>query len=67
MIEYSDTKLTSNQTAKEIILDAVFNARDYGLESCLLGDRLTDKEKEDLNKSLIRQAGRVERLLRRKQ
>jgi len=64
MIIYRDEKLTANQVAKEILADKLEIGIEYWVEDCLLEvDKLTEKEKQDIQRQLIKRANSIVKYL----
>ena len=64
MIIYNDEKVTANKAAKLIVLDRGEIGLEYWEESHEIEqDKLTEKEREDIQRALNRQYDRVKKFL----
>lgn len=64
MIKYANNKMTANQVAKVILADKLEIGIEYWTEDCLLEvDKLTEKEKQDIQRQLIKRANSIVKYL----
>lgn len=64
MIKYANNKMTANQVAKVILADKLEIGIEYWVEDCLLEvDKLTEKEKQDIQRQLIKRANSIVKYL----
>lgn len=63
MIKYFDQKMTPNQFAKYLILDAIEMVMDSPLENDPVWEGMTDREKEALDEQLDKRIESVYRVL----
>ena len=64
MIKYANNKMTANQVAKVILADKLEIGIEYWIEDCLLEvDKLTEKEKQDIQRQLFKRANSIVKYL----
>ena len=60
---YKDTKVTANQLAKQVVLDAIDARACDPLDCYFDADKMTEKERADFQKAFNKHVARVEKFL----